>query len=159
MTSADARPRCSRDSEDLQSNMSARTRPKPGGQEPPYRTVSRPAIRAKRIDSQMALSSLAGRAMTRPAIRAKRGPRNLWGRFTLRRHHLLRPDRRSPGGRISGILVAVHNPQLRRQRTGEDFDSITGKEVRAIVAGRSVLVGTATVLAENGIDPFLSGWS
>lgn len=32
------------------------------------------------------------------------------------------------------------------------FDSITGKGVQATVAGRSVLVGTATLLAENGID-------
>jgi Cu+-exporting ATPase len=32
------------------------------------------------------------------------------------------------------------------------FDSITGKGVRATVAGRSVLVGTATLLAENGVD-------
>ena len=32
------------------------------------------------------------------------------------------------------------------------FDSITGKGVRATVAGLSVLVGTATLLAENGID-------
>lgn len=32
------------------------------------------------------------------------------------------------------------------------FDSITGKGVRASVAGLSVLVGTATLLAENGID-------
>ena len=32
-----------------------------------------------------------------------------------------------------------------------DFDSITGKGVRARVAGRTVLVGTATLLAENGI--------
>ncbi len=32
------------------------------------------------------------------------------------------------------------------------FDSITGKGVRATVAGLSVLVGTATLLAENGTD-------
>ncbi len=32
------------------------------------------------------------------------------------------------------------------------FDSITGKGVRATVAGLNVLVGTATLLAENGID-------
>ncbi|KAJ6991729.1 Copper-exporting P-type ATPase A [Populus alba x Populus x berolinensis] len=32
------------------------------------------------------------------------------------------------------------------------FDSVTGKGVQATVAGRSVLVGTATLLAENGID-------
>ncbi|HTX96363.1 MAG TPA: copper-translocating P-type ATPase, partial [Mycobacterium sp.] len=32
------------------------------------------------------------------------------------------------------------------------FDSITGKGVRATVAGLTVLVGTATLLAENGID-------
>jgi Cu+-exporting ATPase len=32
------------------------------------------------------------------------------------------------------------------------FDSIIGKGVRATVAGRSLLVGTATLLAENGID-------
>ena len=32
------------------------------------------------------------------------------------------------------------------------FDSITGKGVRASVAGLSVLVGTATLLAENGVD-------
>jgi P-type Cu+ transporter len=32
------------------------------------------------------------------------------------------------------------------------FDSITGKGVRASVAGISVLVGTATLLAENGIN-------
>jgi Cu+-exporting ATPase len=32
------------------------------------------------------------------------------------------------------------------------FDSITGKGVRATVAGMGVLVGTATLLAENGVD-------
>jgi len=32
------------------------------------------------------------------------------------------------------------------------FDSITGKGVRATVAGLTVLVGTATLLAENGIE-------
>jgi Cu+-exporting ATPase len=32
------------------------------------------------------------------------------------------------------------------------FDSITGKGVRATVAGLTVLVGSATLLAENGID-------
>ncbi|WAJ46630.1 heavy metal translocating P-type ATPase [Mycobacterium sp. Aquia_216] len=32
------------------------------------------------------------------------------------------------------------------------FESVTGKGVRATVAGLSVLVGTATLLAENGID-------
>ncbi|MEB3980385.1 heavy metal translocating P-type ATPase [Mycobacterium sp. 663a-19] len=32
------------------------------------------------------------------------------------------------------------------------FDSITGKGVRATVAGLTVLVGTATLLTENGID-------
>ncbi len=32
------------------------------------------------------------------------------------------------------------------------FDSITGKGVRATVAGLTVLVGTATLLAENGVD-------
>ncbi|WP_231639187.1 heavy metal translocating P-type ATPase [Mycobacterium sp. Marseille-P9652] len=32
------------------------------------------------------------------------------------------------------------------------FDSFTGKGVRATVAGRSVLVGTATLLAENAVD-------
>jgi Cu+-exporting ATPase len=34
----------------------------------------------------------------------------------------------------------------------EEFDSITGKGVRATVAGHTVLVGTATLLAEKGID-------
>ncbi|MBY0441484.1 MAG: HAD-IC family P-type ATPase, partial [Mycobacteriaceae bacterium] len=33
-----------------------------------------------------------------------------------------------------------------------EFDSITGKGVRASVTGLRVLVGTATLLAENGID-------
>ncbi|VBA32727.1 Copper-exporting P-type ATPase A [Mycobacterium persicum] len=36
--------------------------------------------------------------------------------------------------------------------TAEDFDSITGKGVRATVAGHRVFVGTATLLAENGIE-------
>ena len=34
----------------------------------------------------------------------------------------------------------------------EDFASITGKGVRATVTGHTVLVGTATLLIENGID-------
>ncbi|HEY0225718.1 MAG TPA: HAD-IC family P-type ATPase, partial [Mycobacterium sp.] len=32
------------------------------------------------------------------------------------------------------------------------FDSITGKGIRATVTGLSVIVGTATLLAENGVD-------
>lgn len=46
------------------------------------------------------------------------------------------------GARDRGIYVGAP----------EDFDSITGKGVRATVGGHSVLVGTATLLAENGID-------
>ncbi|QUR66319.1 heavy metal translocating P-type ATPase [Mycobacterium spongiae] len=33
-----------------------------------------------------------------------------------------------------------------------EFESLTGKGVRATISGHSVLVGTATLLAENGVD-------
>lgn len=46
------------------------------------------------------------------------------------------------GARDRGMHIAV----------ASDFDSITGKGVRATVAGRTVLVGTAALLAENGVD-------
>ena len=52
---------------------------------------------------------------------------------------------------IASAVVAGARDRGINLPTVSAFDSITGKGVRATVAGLSVLVGTATLLAENGI--------
>src|SRR6516225_3048502 len=53
---------------------------------------------------------------------------------------------------IAGAVVAGARGRGINIPAVSAFDSITGKGVRATVAGLTVLVGTATLLAENGID-------
>lgn len=53
---------------------------------------------------------------------------------------------------IASAVVAGARDRGINVPTPSGFDSMTGKGVRASVAGLSVLVGTATLLAENGID-------
>ena len=53
---------------------------------------------------------------------------------------------------IAGAVVAGARARGLNLPVVSAFDSITGKGVRATVAGLSVLVGTATLLAENGIE-------
>ena len=53
---------------------------------------------------------------------------------------------------IAGAVVAGVRARGLKLPVVSAFDSITGKGVRATVAGVSVLVGTATLLTENGID-------
>ncbi|KAA1251563.1 heavy metal translocating P-type ATPase [Mycobacterium simiae] len=53
---------------------------------------------------------------------------------------------------IAGAVVAGARDRGINIPAVSAFDSITGKGVRATVAGVTVLVGTATLLAENGID-------
>jgi cation transport ATPase len=51
----------------------------------------------------------------------------------------------------AAVMAGAHDRGINLP-AGTDFDSITGKGVRARVAGHAVLLGTATLLAENGID-------
>ncbi|MDO2385975.1 heavy metal translocating P-type ATPase [Mycobacterium avium subsp. hominissuis] len=73
----------------------------------------------------------------------------------LSEHELLTLVAATEGDSEHPVAVAVvAGAQERDIHVGaaEDFDSITGKGVRATVAGHGVLVGTATLLAENGIE-------
>jgi len=53
---------------------------------------------------------------------------------------------------LSAAIVAEARRRGLTVPPAEDFTSITGKGVRATVAGHTVLVGTAKLLADNGID-------
>ena len=53
---------------------------------------------------------------------------------------------------IAAAVVAGARDRGHSVPTADGFASITGKGVRAIVNGRTVIVGTSKLLAENGID-------
>ena len=53
---------------------------------------------------------------------------------------------------IAAAVVAGARDRGHSVPPADGFASITGKGVRAIVKGRAVIVGTSTLLAENGID-------
>ncbi len=65
-------------------------------------------------------------------------------------------EARSEHPLAGAILAAAKERGLARQDPG-DFESITGKGVRAVVNGRQVTIGTRRLLSEAGIDLSLLG--